>query len=222
MQIWKKNSPFLYDLIVTHPLEWPSLTVQWLPDRTIPEGKDYSIQRLILGTHTSGDEPNELLIAEVRLPHEDAEIDARKFDKDEDDVDDDDDVIDDDNRSHRNSNGKQASSSSSSSAEIEEGTYGQRSAKVTIIQRITHPTEVHRARYNLHNPNIIATKTATSDVLVFDRSKHPSTPDDKKSRPDLTLTGHTSEGYGLAWNPRMYTRYFQTLLYPHPSVSTIE
>lgn len=31
-KIWKKNSPFLYDLVVTHALEWPTLTCQWLPD----------------------------------------------------------------------------------------------------------------------------------------------------------------------------------------------
>ena len=34
-KIWKKNAPFLYDLIITHPLEWPSLTVQWLPMRSL-------------------------------------------------------------------------------------------------------------------------------------------------------------------------------------------
>lgn len=27
-KIWKKNTPFLYDLVMTHALEWPSLTVQ--------------------------------------------------------------------------------------------------------------------------------------------------------------------------------------------------
>uniref|UniRef100_A0A2I3GEY9 Histone-binding protein RBBP4-like N-terminal domain-containing protein n=1 Tax=Nomascus leucogenys TaxID=61853 RepID=A0A2I3GEY9_NOMLE len=37
---WKKNTPFLYDLVLTHALEWPSLTAQWLPDVTRPEGKD--------------------------------------------------------------------------------------------------------------------------------------------------------------------------------------
>ncbi len=31
-KIWKKNSPFLYDLVVTHALQWPTLTVQWMPD----------------------------------------------------------------------------------------------------------------------------------------------------------------------------------------------
>jgi hypothetical protein len=34
-KIWKKNTPFLYDLVITHALEWPSLTVQWLPVRTL-------------------------------------------------------------------------------------------------------------------------------------------------------------------------------------------
>ena len=51
-KIWKKNTPFLYDLVMTHALEWPSLTAQWLPDVSRPEGKDYSLHRLILGTHT--------------------------------------------------------------------------------------------------------------------------------------------------------------------------
>jgi histone-binding protein RBBP4 len=32
-KIWKKNSAFLYDTIITHSLEWPSLTVQWLPTK---------------------------------------------------------------------------------------------------------------------------------------------------------------------------------------------
>jgi hypothetical protein len=52
-KIWKKNTPFLYDLVMTHALEWPSLTAQWLPDVTRPEGKDYYVHRLLLGTHTS-------------------------------------------------------------------------------------------------------------------------------------------------------------------------
>ena len=44
-----------------------------------PEGKDYSIHRLILGTHTS-DEQNHLLIASVQLPNEDAQFDAAHYD----------------------------------------------------------------------------------------------------------------------------------------------
>ncbi len=65
-RIWKKNSPFLYDVLLTHNLEWPSLTVEWLPnDVSRPADRDVSIHKMVLGTHTSGDEQNYLLIAEV-------------------------------------------------------------------------------------------------------------------------------------------------------------
>ena len=67
-------------MVVTHALEWPSLTCQWLPDKRAVAGKDHSIHRLVLGTHTTDGEQNYLMIAEARLPNEDAEIDARKYD----------------------------------------------------------------------------------------------------------------------------------------------
>lgn len=68
--VWKKNSPFLYDLLISHPLEWPSLTVQWLPRSS---SSSVAVERLILGTHTSGDAPNFLMIADVHLPSPDGE-----------------------------------------------------------------------------------------------------------------------------------------------------
>jgi histone-binding protein RBBP4 len=55
-KIWKKNTPFLYDVVMTHALEWPSLTVQWLPDVSSLPDKEYDTHKLILGTHTSGAE----------------------------------------------------------------------------------------------------------------------------------------------------------------------
>lgn len=30
---WKKNAPFLYDLILSTALDWPTLTTQWFPDK---------------------------------------------------------------------------------------------------------------------------------------------------------------------------------------------
>ncbi|XP_072950974.1 histone-binding protein MSI1-like [Typha angustifolia] len=79
-KIWKKNTPFLYDLVITHALEWPSLTVQWLPGHEEPAGKDYAVYKMVLGTHTADDEPNHLMLAEVQIPKEDAEFDARQYD----------------------------------------------------------------------------------------------------------------------------------------------
>ncbi|KAJ3097767.1 Histone-binding protein rbbp4 [Phlyctochytrium bullatum] len=82
-KVWKKNSPFLYDLVVTHALEWPSLTVQWMPDIERPADRDYTIQRLLLGTHTSDGEQNHLIIANVQLPRFDVDEEEanKKFDE---------------------------------------------------------------------------------------------------------------------------------------------
>ncbi|KAL5210809.1 hypothetical protein ABZP36_006432 [Zizania latifolia] len=166
-KIWKKNTPFLYDLVITHALEWPSLTVQWLPDRVEAAGKDHSVQKMVLGTHTSDNEPNYLMIAQVQLPLDDAEADARHYDDDH--------------------------------AEI--GGFGSASGKVQIVQQINHDGEVNRARYMPQNSFIIATKTVSAEVYVFDYSKHPSKPPlDGACNPDLRLKGHNSEGYGLSWS----------------------
>jgi len=31
----KKNAPYLYDIVITHALDWPSLTCQWFPDKEL-------------------------------------------------------------------------------------------------------------------------------------------------------------------------------------------
>jgi histone-binding protein RBBP4 len=48
---------------------------------------------------------------------------------------------------------------------------------------------------------IVATKSPTSTVFVFDYKKHPSVPSDNICRPQHRCLGHTAEGYGLAWSP---------------------
>lgn len=46
-----------------------------------PSDKDYSVHRLILGTHTS-DEQNHLLIASVQLPNDNVQFDSSQYDHD--------------------------------------------------------------------------------------------------------------------------------------------
>lgn len=86
---------------------------------------------------------------------------------------------------------------------LELGGYGGfNDAHVHITQKIVHEGEVNRARYQFENPNIIATKSRSGDVYVFDRTTHESFPKDNEPfNPALKLKGHTKEGYGLAWNP---------------------
>ncbi|KAJ2994112.1 Histone-binding protein rbbp4 [Globomyces sp. JEL0801] len=59
------------------------------------------------------------------------------------------------------------------------------------------------ARYMPGNPDIIATRTVAGPVYIFDRTKHTSQPDPSgKCSPDITLVGHTKEGYGMSWHPK--------------------
>lgn len=59
---------------------------------------------------------------------------------------------------------------------VEFGGFGSVTGKIEIEIKINHEGEVNRARYMPQNPCIIATKTPSSDVLVFDYTKHPSKP----------------------------------------------
>jgi histone-binding protein RBBP4 len=75
--VWKKNTPFLYDLIISHPLEWPSLTVHWVPAAPQPYADpSLAVHKLILGTHTSDDYPNYLMVADALLPASQANVHA--------------------------------------------------------------------------------------------------------------------------------------------------
>ncbi|GKT84683.1 histone acetyltransferase type b subunit 2 [Colletotrichum tofieldiae] len=146
---WKKNSPFLYDMILrtnSTALEWPTLTTQWFPDVKEPEDKNYRIHRLLLGTHTSEGLPNHVQIAEVKIPKSTAAV------------------------------------------------------EFSIVQKIDHPGEINKARYQPQNPDIIATLCVDGKVLVFDRTKHSLQPTGKVNA-QVELIGHKQEGFGLAWNP---------------------
>ena len=172
-KIWKKNAGFLYDLVVTHALEWPTLTVQWFPDRERPTGKNYDQHRLLLGTHTSGQDQNYVQIANVQLPTTAAEgkeapLDTTKYDEDKGEI----------------------------------GSYGGFTPRVSVSQKINHEGEVNRARYCPQNPDLIATRTVAGPTYIFDRTKHSLQPSaDGKCKPDIVLKGQESEGYGLSWNP---------------------
>lgn len=106
-----------------------------------PEGKDYALHWLVLGTHTS-DEQNHLVVARVHIPNDDAQFDASHCD----------------------------------SEKGEFGGFGSVTGKIECEIKINHEGEVNRARYMPQNPHIIATKTPSSDVLVFDYTKHPAKP----------------------------------------------
>lgn len=171
---WKKNSPFLYDMILSTALEWPTLTTQWFPDVKEPEGKNYRVHRLLLGTHTAPGAQNYLQIAEVEIPKP-VEPNASDYD---------------DTRG-------------------EIGGYGREVAaiKMKVVQKIEHPSEVNKARYQPQNPDLIATLCVDGRILIYNRTKHQSGINQNQisssvaATPDIELIGHTKEGFGLNWSP---------------------
>ena len=120
------------------------------------------MQKFVLGTHTSGSEPNHLMIMKVRLPN---------------------------------------SENFSSDVKDNVTEYSNMQNKIEIETRITHDGEVNRARVMPQKFNIIATKTPSGEVHIFDYHKHQPKPSDTIPRPDMRLLGHTKEGYGLNWSP---------------------
>ena len=49
--------------------------------------------------------------------------------------------------------------------------------------------------------NIIATKTTSGEIHIFDYYKHQSRPTETIIKQELRLQGHSKEGFGLSWNP---------------------
>jgi histone-binding protein RBBP4 len=191
---------------MTHALEWPSLTCQWLP--TVKNaGETASEHSLLLGTHTTG-EQNYLMIASCNLPKEDAVID---------------------NRAQQQPGGgggggtdgggatdaKLATVAAASSATAplvaaydeekkEVGGFGHAASnigKIEIRMKVQHQGEVNRARYMPQNHFIVATRGPDPELYVFDLSKHPSFPEEGSVfSPQVVCVGHTKEGYGMAWS----------------------
>jgi histone-binding protein RBBP4 len=177
-KIWKKYTPFLYDYILSHALEWPSLTVEWLPERVVIDDGNTIVQRILLGTHTSENEPNYILILDVRMPSENASIDVRSYSCD---------------AYVGQSEGILGNNQTYSTPLIN---------NAQITQAIYHDGEINRARCMSTHSNIIASKGSLNDVMIFDRTQQPAKPNKvSPSTPQLRLLGHEKEGFGLAWNP---------------------
>jgi len=78
-KIWLRNSQFFYEYVVTHVMDWPSLTCQWLPGQKASSNEAMQ-HELLLGTHAATDEENYLMVATCRVPTENAKIDLCRYD----------------------------------------------------------------------------------------------------------------------------------------------
>ena len=90
------------------------------------------------------------------------------------------------------------------SSRLEFGGFGLFNAKIEIELKINHDGEVNRARYMPQNSSLIATKSPSAEVLIFNYSKLANLPKEHlmsmsaDACPEIRLLGHTKEGYGLS------------------------
>lgn len=169
-KIWKKNAPRLYDFFLSTALLWPSMTVQWFPDKEM-KSQSHSIQRLLLGTRTSYQMDECVRIVHATLPAQPEFPNG----------------INQWNESLQELGGYTSAKD-----------YGTK-----VVQKIFHKGEVNKARYMPQNPDILASLSSDTNVYIYDRTRHPLTPPvvGKPLDPDVTLSLHKSEGFGLSWNP---------------------
>lgn len=166
---------------MTHSLEWPSLTCQWLPNtKNLEKSVEHNV---LVGTHTTG-EQNYLMVASVNLPKDEevvkdssapvATFSAANYDEEKNEV------------------GGFGHAPSGSSGAV---------GKIEVRMKIKHAGEVNRARYMPQNHFIVASRGPSPEIFIWDLSKHSSFPDAVGApSPQGVCIGHDGEGYGMCWS----------------------
>lgn len=66
-KVWRKNVPYLYDIMWSYALKWPSPCVQWFPSAERIDDR-YTAQRLLMTTFTNGEDAEHLLFSQITFP----------------------------------------------------------------------------------------------------------------------------------------------------------
>ena len=183
---------------MTHSLEWPSLTCQWLPtSKNLTKGNESkgegvaSELSLLLGTHTDGGEQNYLMVANTVVPTCDPVV--AESSNNENPVP--------PKVAYDEEKGEVGGFGNTSGVNNNAPGNGVTIGKVDYKMKIRFPGEVNRARAMPQNHFVVAARGPDPNVYIIDRSKHPQRPvEGGHFNPQITCTGHTAEGYALAWS----------------------
>lgn len=184
---------------MTHSLEWPSLTCQWLPTsknlNKANENKGGAVASelsLLLGTHTDGGEQNYLMVANTVV----ATYDPVVAEAGENDNAVPPQVAYDEEKGEVGGFGNTAGVNSTGGPNS-----GFTIGKVDYKMKVRFPGEVNRARAMPQNHFVVAARGPDPNIYIIDRSKHPQRPvEGGNFSPQITCAGHTAEGYALAWS----------------------
>ncbi|CBZ28779.1 conserved hypothetical protein [Leishmania mexicana MHOM/GT/2001/U1103] len=175
----------LYEYCGTHVVEWPTLAVEWIPDRAFvdPE-RDYTLQYLAIGTqaHPLSGAANAVNVMEVAVPVTTA-TDVMYGLYGDDDI----------------------AGAEAVDPALEVGIDpGKRFANVKghfhCEQTLTMDAAVLKIRAMPAETNIIAVKTASGFIGVYSLLQDLTQNEAGRTVPDALLRGHRRGGFGLSWN----------------------
>ncbi|GIX62629.1 histone-binding protein RBBP4 [Babesia caballi] len=173
--VWRRNAPFLYDALMVHRLEWPSLVVDFVADAAYKSRNGMTAHKVLLGTHTSNSDVEYAVIAELRLPVAGVRETLT---------------------SCENFTGFFSYHKTHRLAVL-----GHPLPALDVKAKLVHPGEVNRIAHCPGSQFTFVTHTSFGDLLVYDYSRHPSTPrSTTKAAPQVVLAGgHEADGYGACW-----------------------
>ena len=181
MRIWKKNAQYLYDLLITWGLDWPSLCKSSWPTLDYLRDCPFYIQKMALGTYTSGQEADYLLIGKVRLPVSKISLETNPPNK----------FLSKDEIEKLNNITRDQIIEEHSKCEN----------KIEIETKIYHDEEVSKVKVNPINSNMIATQTNIGEIHLYNYHNFlPIPKDDTIPETTKRFKCHTKIGYALSWS----------------------
>ncbi|PFH31347.1 WD domain, G-beta repeat-containing protein [Besnoitia besnoiti] len=218
--IWRKNAALHYGAVLSHKMEWPSMTVEFLTPPSsssfaggvsgrgsaasaVSTGDAYVSHRLLLGTCTNGEEKNFLTIAELRWPAPSLEEDPLKCESYSGFI---------PPRARAKSilasAGLPGGPGNATAAAASASLAAQHVPSLETKARILHPGDLIRAKHMPQNAFNIVTINEEGLGMYWNFSRHPSFPaaDQVIAKPQLLLSppGSSSELAKLqaaAWMP---------------------
>eukprot|EP00759_Apiculatamorpha_spiralis_P027591 PhF_6_TR30385/c0_g1_i1/m.44538/K10752/RBBP4, HAT2, CAF1, MIS16; histone-binding protein RBBP4 len=170
-EIWQTYAPNLYSVFLSHILEWPTATLEWLPTteafptaRNILPDSDIAIHKFIMGTCAHAGQPNYIYVAEVGLP---SRYNLSMFDEE-----------------------AQLATS-----------FPQCGGIANVVQIASVDGEVNVVRTNPENPMVVAVQCNSGSTLIYALHRRKAIADTWTPTPDMKLKGHRKEGVALSWSP---------------------
>ncbi|KAJ9466841.1 Histone acetyltransferase type B subunit 2 [Diplonema papillatum] len=211
-RVWKKHVPQLYSHVTVHPLEWPALSLDWLPEDDCRDYSGYTVNYLLMGTHAFSPSLKEGVERNAQMMNfGSSTLNGRKP------------VSADDNNAIYNLACTLPSDIDQSCGfdVLERSALG----RIGLKQRLAHQGEVNIIKHMPQNPHVIASRgpaknrstSANAPVYIYYLDNAKDLTDQQHTLGNtvplggngqiddalyVTLVGHKDEGFALSWNKK--------------------